>query len=127
MESAQDIIRTVVGKNLRTLRQLRNLPQKAVGAFIGVTFQQMQKYEKGINSISAEKLLLLSVALQYPVQDMFKGALKELEEPGHTQSAINSTKVGQLIADFSRIRSPEMRDQITSLVKQVANLDNQGK
>lgn len=63
MESAQDIIRTVVGKNLRTLRQLRNLPQKAVGAFIGVTFQQMQKYEKGINSISAEKLLLLSVAL----------------------------------------------------------------
>lgn len=58
---------------------------------------------------------------------MFKGALKELEEPGHTQSAINSTKVGQLIAAFIRIRSPEMRDQIVSLVESMATLANKGK
>ncbi len=127
METAQDIIRTVIGRNLLALRKLRHMPQKAAGAFVGVTFQQMQKYEKGINSISAEKLLLLSVALQCPIQDMFKGALKDLEESGRTPSTINTTKIDQLTAAFIRIRSPEMRDQIVSLVESMATLANKGK
>lgn len=127
METAQDIIRTVVGKNLRIRRKLHHLPQKSAGAFINVTFQQMQKYEKGINSISAEKLLLLSAAFQCPIQDFFMGALEALEETNNSPPTMNTTKLDQLIMAFIRIRSPEMRDQIVSLAESVATLTNEGK
>jgi transcriptional regulator with XRE-family HTH domain len=115
----QNIIRRVIGRNLRTMRNLRQLPQKTVGAFLGVTFQQLQKYEKGTNSIAAEKLLLLSVVLQCPVQDLFKDAL---EVTGGIVPNSDAYKVEQLIADFTRISSHEMRDQVCNMVKTVASL-----
>ena len=49
-----------VGKNIRFLRKKRNLNQTKVGQAIGTTFQQIQKYEKGSNGVSSNKLKLLA-------------------------------------------------------------------
>ena len=66
-------INTVVGQNLKYLRKVHNLNQTKVGNAIGVTFQQIQKYEKGKNGLSALRLKQLA--------DKFKVSLDVLVDP----------------------------------------------
>jgi len=66
-------INTVVGQNLKYLRKVHNLNQTKVGNAIGVTFQQIQKYEKGMNGLSALRLKQLA--------DKFKVSLDVLIDP----------------------------------------------
>ena len=66
-------VNTIVGKNLKYLRKLNNLNQTKVGNAIGVTFQQIQKYEKGKNGLSALRLKQLA--------DKFKVSLDVLIDP----------------------------------------------
>ena len=66
-------INTVVGQNLKYLRKVHNLNQTKVGNAIGVTFQQIQKYEKGMNGLSALRLKQLA--------DKFKVSLDVLVDP----------------------------------------------
>jgi transcriptional regulator with XRE-family HTH domain len=62
-----------IGGRLRFLRLRAGLAQTALAERIGLTFQQLQKYEKGTNRISASKLLAFSQILDVPVQDFFEG------------------------------------------------------
>ncbi len=62
-----------VGQRLRELRILAGLSQSDLAATIGLTFQQLQKYEKGINRISASKVYLLTRHLNVPVATLFGG------------------------------------------------------
>ena len=64
-------IDVIVGKNLRTYRQLAKLSQSDLGDSLGVTFQQIQKYENASNRISASRLWRLSKILHIPIQDFF--------------------------------------------------------
>ena len=66
-------INTVVGQNLKYLRKVNDLNQTKVGNAIGVTFQQIQKYEKGMNGLSALRLKQLA--------DKFKVSLDVLVDP----------------------------------------------
>jgi transcriptional regulator with XRE-family HTH domain len=63
-----------VGARLRLLRLQRGLSQSEVAGRVGLTFQQLQKYEKGSNRVSASKLFELAAVLNVPVQDFFEGA-----------------------------------------------------
>ena len=62
-----------IGGRLRFFRLRAGLSQTALADRIGLTFQQLQKYEKGANRISAGKLLAFSQILDVPVQDFFDG------------------------------------------------------
>lgn len=64
----------IIGANLRRIRLLRGLSQEALASKLGLTFQQLQKYEKGINRVSACKLWELSILLDAPLEDLFLGA-----------------------------------------------------
>ncbi len=61
----------LVGQRLRELRMLAGLSQSDLASTIGLTFQQLQKYERGVNRISASKLYLLSRYLNVPVSALF--------------------------------------------------------
>lgn len=60
-----------VGKNLRALRTLKNYTQSELAKSVGITFQQLQKYETGANRISASKLQQLATVLKVDIRDFF--------------------------------------------------------
>ena len=62
-----------IGKNLRDIRHSLHLTQSELGNILGVSFQQMQKYEKGSNRFSADKIALLSQKFKIPYAQFFEG------------------------------------------------------
>ncbi|MFO1034509.1 MAG: helix-turn-helix transcriptional regulator, partial [Hyphomicrobiales bacterium] len=62
-----------VGSRIRMRRQLINMSQERLGELLGITFQQIQKYEKGANRISASRLFYTAKTLGVPVQFFFEG------------------------------------------------------
>lgn len=69
-----DLVDTHVAGRLRELRVLRGMTQEELAGLIGLTFQQVQKYERGANRMSAGRLAAVSNALNVPVSFFFDGA-----------------------------------------------------
>ena len=82
-------IKKQMGKRLKDIRLIRRLSQEQVGAICGVTFQQVQKYEKGRNGISSYRLLQLCHGLNVSESYFLKGLIPEL------QNFVGSTNVQQ--------------------------------
>jgi transcriptional regulator with XRE-family HTH domain len=68
-----DAVDVMVGGNVRRRRTMLGVSQEKLAAQLGITFQQVQKYEKGTNRVSASKLVAISTALQCNVADLFAG------------------------------------------------------
>ncbi|MEB2846487.1 helix-turn-helix domain-containing protein [Rhizobiales bacterium RZME27] len=68
-----DPIDVTVGSNLRRFRQVAGISQSALGGALGVTFQQIQKYERGTNRVSASRLQQIADVLNVKVSDFFDG------------------------------------------------------
>ncbi len=64
-------VNKIIGKNIRIQRSLKGYSQEALGKLLGITFQQVQKYEKGANSVAPEKLLQLSSIFGCGVEELF--------------------------------------------------------
>jgi transcriptional regulator with XRE-family HTH domain len=62
-----------IGKNIRAYRLVRRMSQTTLGEAIGVTFQQLQKYEKGTNKLGSGRLVRVAQTLQVPVAALLKG------------------------------------------------------
>ena len=92
VETVSDPIDVAVGSRIRLFRKVRGLSQQALAEAAGVTFQQIQKYERGADRVSASMLSRIAEALQTPVSEMFgeasesRGVMDEvaglLGEPG---------------------------------------------
>ena len=113
-----------VGSRVRLRRMKLGLSQKKVGEAIGITFQQVQKYEKGINRIGARRLLDLAECLNVPISFFFPkdGAdsfsLDRLAEPIGTTAQLGVTSEAVELAQlFSEITEPDLRKKIVSLVR----------
>ena len=63
----------IIGKNLKRIRKFLGLSQTKMGTIIGVSFQQMQKYENGQNRLPAEKIYYISVLFDVPLVSFFSG------------------------------------------------------
>lgn len=69
-----------VGKRLRLLRSIRSMSQEVLGLYVGVTFQQIQKYEKGSNRIGASRLYQFAKLFNVNVSSFFEGYLQKGED-----------------------------------------------
>ncbi len=72
-EAAADPVDVAVGARIRLLRKMRGLSQQALAEAAGVTFQQIQKYERGSNRVSASMLYKAATAMAVPVYYFFDG------------------------------------------------------
>jgi transcriptional regulator with XRE-family HTH domain len=112
----------VVGQNLCIQRIERGLSQAEIGEKIGVSFQQIQKYEKGVNRISAGRLWRLASAFQVPVEIFYAGLDKaerrQAKSPLHLIANRDSLT---LVRSFSRIRSRAVRRSVAHLVKRLGD------
>lgn len=115
-----------LGQRVRGRRLEIGMSQERLAELIGVTFQQIQKYEKGVNRIACSRLFDIAGALTMPVARFFEGldagrALGVAESKSADAFEIMSTPEGAAIcAAFGRVKSIKVRRRLASLVEAVA-------
>lgn len=123
-----------VGGRVRFRRMLLGMSQEKLGERLGLTFQQVQKYEKGINRIGASRLFDLSQVLGVPVQFFYDEAPGGYEQPSSSQPGfadrqaesyivefLNSRDGLELNKAFVRIADAKVRRSIVDLVRSLAD------
>jgi transcriptional regulator with XRE-family HTH domain len=121
-----------VGSRARMRRMMLGMSQGKLGDALGITFQQVQKYEKGTNRISASRLQHISHILQVPVAFFFEGAPRQPGQPEGTVETTPPAYVSDFLAThdglaltkaFMRIKESKLRRRIVDLVKGIAGDD----
>lgn len=113
-----------VGKKIRVQRTMRKMSQTELGNRIGVTFQQVQKYERGSNRVSASKLVEIARALDVDVRLFFDGLEEEASNNDNQPVSKNfiSSRQGLLLnAAFFSIADERIRENILRLVQTIAS------
>ncbi|GAB4229249.1 MAG: helix-turn-helix domain-containing protein [Methyloligellaceae bacterium] len=122
-----------VGSRVRLRRMLVGMSQEKLGEQMQLTFQQIQKYEKGINRIGASRLFQLSQILEVPVQFFFEGApsadgsseagFAEPQTEAFLYEFLNTRDGLELNRAFVRITDPQVRRSIVDLVRTLGRAD----
>ena len=121
-----------VGSRVRMRRLMLGMSQEKLGNGLGLTFQQVQKYEKGTNRIGASRLQLISQLLQVPVPFFFEGAphlpgqpigIGPAPSPAYVFNFLATTDGLALTKAFMQIEQPGLRRRIVHLVEEIAGDD----
>jgi transcriptional regulator with XRE-family HTH domain len=130
-----------VGARVRVRRKLLGMSQTALGDALGIAFQQVQKYERGSNRISASTLFAISRVLGVPVSYFFEG----LPMPGMApvvdlaplpggeggrpggRSGLDDPDTLKLISAYYRIPDRKLREYLLNLVRAIATRDEQSE
>ena len=124
-----------VGARVRLRRTLLGMSQERLGNALGLTFQQVQKYERGANRVGASRLFDLSRVLDVPVSFFFDdiapdviawvsadaAGLSEPPAPGYEPDPMLRRETMELARAYYRIGDPQVRRRIFELVKAIAN------
>ena len=107
-----------MGKKIRLRRVEQRLSQSDLGEKLGVSFQQVQKYEKGVNRVGASRLQQIATALDIPVTFFFDsdGKTKEVESLLFLDSAFSL----RLLRAYSKIKDQAVQCQMVSLMEAIA-------
>src|ERR1700750_2206459 len=120
-----------VGSRVRMRRMMLTMSQEKLGDALGLTFQQVQKYEKGTNRIGASRLQQISSILQVAPAFFFEGAptpdgkaapgMSEAPSPAYVSDFLATSEGLALVKAFQRIKKPKLRRKIVDLVQQMAD------
>ena len=118
-----------VGSRVRLRRMMLGMSQEKLGEQLGITFQQIQKYEKGTNRIGASRLQHISTVLSVPVSFFFEDApgtpgaaagMAEARPASYMTDFLSSSEGIQLNKAFVRIKDSKLRRRIIDLVRAIA-------
>jgi transcriptional regulator with XRE-family HTH domain len=133
MQKRPSPIDQYVGARVRVQRQLLEMSQTKLGDALGLTFQQIQKYEKGANRIGASRLQQIAHILQVPVSFFFEGAPNIHPKVHHHNSDAPSLNFVTdflalpdglaLISSFIKIKDPRLKRSIVNLVSELSTRD----
>src|SRR6201990_1685418 len=135
MKKAPNPIDKHVGSRVRMRRMMLTMSQEKLGDALGLTFQQVQKYEKGTNRIGASRLQQISQILQVPGAFFFEGApiiardcdpssgMQEAPSPAYVSDFLATSDGLSLTKSFMRIKNSKLRRRIVDLVEQIAGED----
>jgi transcriptional regulator with XRE-family HTH domain len=121
-----------VGSRMRMRRMMLSMSQQKLADGLGLTFQQVQKYERGANRIGASRLQQISHLLQVPIAFFFEGAPNASAPPGSNGSALSMAQIDEFVSDldglrliraFMRIDNAAVRRRIVMLVQEIAGDD----
>jgi transcriptional regulator with XRE-family HTH domain len=124
-----------VGSRVRMRRIMLGMSQEKLGEALGLTFQQVQKYEKGTNRVGASRIQQISEILQVPVSFLFEGGPSGIatadgfsEGASPTYSDFLATSEGlALTRAFTRITDAKLRRSIVDMVEQIATREGPDK
>ncbi len=119
-----------VGSRVRLRRNMLGMSQEKLGESLGITFQQIQKYEKGTNRVGASRLQAIATILGVPVSFFFEdapdmpavtgGGFREDNATSYVVDFLNSAEGLQLNRAFVRIADAKVRRRVVDLVKALA-------
>jgi transcriptional regulator with XRE-family HTH domain len=118
-----------VGSRVRMRRIMLGMSQEKLGEALSLTFQQVQKYEKGTNRVGASRLQQISEILQVPVSFLFEGGpgalqngngFAEASSPAYVSDFLATSEGLALTRAFTRITDSKLRRSIVDLVEQIA-------
>ncbi len=120
-----------IGARMRLRRLTMNVSQERLAEMLGLTFQQVQKYEKGVNRVAASRLWDVARALDVPVSYFFEGLDGSADAQGMAENGadtpvfdlIASPDGAQLAAAYSTIDSPRVRRGLLELMRALADDD----
>ncbi|MDE1569582.1 helix-turn-helix domain-containing protein [Aquabacter sp. P-9] len=124
-----------VGSRVRMRRMMVGMSQEKLGESLGITFQQIQKYEKGTNRIGASRLQQISVVLGVPVAFFFEGVptvgpeaegFSETASPTYVSDFLATSDGLALTRSFMRISDAKVRRRIVDLVASIAGEEAEG-
>jgi transcriptional regulator with XRE-family HTH domain len=130
MSKVSNIVDVYVGARLRMRRTMLGMSQSRLGELLGVTFQQVQKYEKGTNRIGASRLQHISQILKVPVSFFFDGVsgpAKQGEDgmpkppvADYVSDFLSSSDGLALTKAFTNIKDSKLRRRVVDLVEEIA-------
>lgn len=118
-----------LGSRIRTQRLVRGMSQEKLGAALGLSFQQVQKYEKGSNRVSASRLWDIAQILQAPVNSFYAGmpdfggpanGMREPASTAYVYDFLNTREGVALSQAFARIKKGKVRRAILDLAEECA-------
>ena len=119
-----------VGSRVRLRRTMVGMSQEKLGDALGITFQQIQKYEKGANRVGASRLQEISRVLNTPISFFFEDApgspssttgFQESNSTNYVVDFLSSSEGLQLNRAFVKITDPKVRRKLVELTKALAN------
>jgi transcriptional regulator with XRE-family HTH domain len=122
-----------VGNRVRMRRMMLDMSQTELGNSLGLTFQQVQKYEKGTNRIGAGRLHQIARILKVPVSFFFEGSPRDGAGTIDMEQAPLPTYVADFLATsdglaltkaFMQIKDATLRRRIVSLVEEITGIDD---
>lgn len=121
-----------VGARVKLRRMILGMSQETLGKALGLTFQQIQKYEKGVNRIGASRIFELSNLLDVPIQyfyndygDTIGGERGAAAAGDMFMNLVNSPEGVQLCRSFSEINDPQVKKRVLDLVKSIAETERE--
>lgn len=125
-----------VGGRIRLRRLMNGLSQEKLGEQMGLTFQQIQKYEKGVNRVGASRLFHLAQVLDVPISYFFEDLIDEesdnivdgFSEPSNQSFVLEflSSREGlELNKAFVKVTDPQVRRRVIDLVRSLAEEQNE--
>jgi transcriptional regulator with XRE-family HTH domain len=111
----------VVGARIATMRKAKGFSQTALGDFVGVTFQQIQKYEKGLNRVGAGRLQSIAKFLEIPVATLFSDETEAKTQAG-SFDILNLPGAVELLEAFASIEGVQLRRNVLSLARTAARM-----
>ncbi|MGN6115179.1 MAG: helix-turn-helix domain-containing protein [Nitrobacter sp.] len=119
-----------VGSRVRMRRIMLGMSQEKLGEALGLTFQQVQKYEKGTNRVGASRIQQIAEILQVPVSFLFEGGpgggiakldgMSEAPSPSYVSDFLATSEGLALTRAFTRITDAKLRRSIVDMVEQIA-------
>ena len=109
----------VVGARIAAMRKAKGHSQTALGDFVGVTFQQIQKYEKGLNRVGAGRLQSIAKFLEVPVAMLFSDET-DVEFQADTLDILNLPGAVELLKAYGEVQNRQVRRDVLALVRTIA-------
>jgi transcriptional regulator with XRE-family HTH domain len=132
-ERATNAVDRRLGQRVRARRLEIGMSQERLADLLGVTFQQVQKYEKGVNRMAASRLFAIAAALEMPIPRFFEGlshgrasGVAEKED-SYIHDALATPEGAQLMAMFASIKSAKVRRRVLDLVRAITEENESSK
>jgi transcriptional regulator with XRE-family HTH domain len=112
-----------VGRRIRARRLARDMSQTDLATQLGLTFQQVQKYEKGTNRVGAGRLKRIAEILDAPITYFYSVSDQPASKTADILGFVDNARTLRLIRAYSRIENPQLQQALLELTERIAGED----
>lgn len=110
----------LIGQKIQIFRKAKGMTQTELGAFLGVTFQQVQKYESGANRVGSGRLVEIARALEVPILKFFGEKAKAANGTKTVTDHLAEPYAVEMLQAFAKIKNVDVRRKIVKLTVAIA-------